>query len=125
MNKLDGIQFGKRLKKAMDDAKLTNIEITNGLNLNKNAIGNYKNGQIPNAAIIVELSNFLGISIDYLLTGKYPENLTLEEKKLVELYRNTNDIGQPLTMKHAEDIQHALPRSDQTQEQESLNSQIG
>lgn len=125
MNKLDGIQFGKRLKKAMDDAKLTNIEITNGLNLNKNAIGNYKNGQIPNAAILVELSNFLGISIDYLLTGKDPENLTLEEQKLVELYRNTNDIGQPLTMKHAEDIQKTLPRSDQPQEQESLNSQIG
>lgn len=125
MNKIDGIQFGKRLKKAMDDAKLTNIEITNGLNLNKNAIGNYKNGQIPNAAILVELSNFLGISIDYLLTGKDPENLTLEEKRLVEIYRNTNDIGQPLTMKHAEDIQQALPRSDRTQEQESLNSQIG
>ena len=125
MNKLGGIQFGKRLKKAMDDAKFTNTEITNGLNLNKNAIGNYKNGQIPNAAILVELSNFLGISIDYLLTGKNPENLTLEEKKLIELYRSTNDIGQPLTMKHAEDIQQALPRSDQTQEQESLNSQIG
>ncbi len=125
MNKLDGIQFGKRLKKAMDDAKFTNTEITNGLNLNKNAIGNYKNGQIPNAAILVELSNFLGISIDYLLTGKNPENLTLEEKKLIELYRSTNDIGQPLTMKHAEDVQQALPRSDQTQEQKSLNSQIG
>ncbi len=125
MNKLNGIEFGKRLEKAMKDAKLTNTEITNSLNLNKNAIGNYKNGQIPNAAIIVELSNFLGISIDYLLTGKNPKDLTLEEKNLIELYRNTNDIGQPLTIKHAKDIQQALPRSDQTQEQKSLNSQTG
>lgn len=125
MNKLDGIQFGKRLKKAMEDAKITNTKITNYLNLNKNAIGNYKNGQIPNAAILVELSNFLGISIDYLLTGKNPENLTQEEKKLIELYRNTNDIGKPLTMKHAEDIQQTLPRIDQMQEQKLSNSQIG
>ena len=62
---------------------------------------------------------------DWLLTGKEDSDLTLEEKRLVELYRNTNDVGQPLTMKHAEDIQQVLPRVNQTQEQESLNSQIG
>lgn len=79
----------------------------------------------PGADRLLILANRLNTSVDWLLTGKEASDLTREEKKLVELYRNTNDVGQPLTMKHAEDIQQALPRVNQTQEQESLNSQIG
>lgn len=79
----------------------------------------------PGADRLLILANRLNTSVDWLLTGKETSDLTLDEKKLVELYRNTNDIGQPLTMKHAEDVQQALPRLDQIQEQKSLNSQIG
>lgn len=118
-------EFGVRFTKILENSKITNTEVTKLAGISKNNIGNYKNGQIPNATILYKLSQIFGISMEYLLVGKDAENLTQEEKKLVELYRNTNDIGQPLTMKHAEDIQHALPRSDQTQEQKSLNSQIG
>lgn len=63
--------------------------------------------------------------LDWLLTGKEPEDLTQDEKKLVDLYWNTNDIGQPLTMKHAEDIQQALPRADRAKGLESSGSKIG
>lgn len=90
------------------------------------------NGQIrkwktqkPSYDKVASVANTLNVTIDWLITGKEAKNLTLDEKKLLELYRNTNDIGQPLTMKHAEDIQQALPRSDQTREQGSSNSQIG
>lgn len=81
--------------------------------------------KIPGSDKVILVAKQLNVSIDWLLTGKEFSDLTLEEKRLVELYRNTNDIGQPLTMKHAEDIQQALPRSDQPQEQKSSNSQIG
>ena len=83
------------------------------------------NKKIPGSDKVILVAKQLNVSIDWLLTGKEASDLTQEEKKLVELYRNTNDIGQPLTMKHAEDIQQALPRIDQIQEQKSLNSQIG
>lgn len=116
MNKVDGIEFGKRLEKIMKDAQITNAEITRQLNLNKNAIGNYKNGQIPNAAIIIDISNFLGISIDYLLTGKEPEELTLEEKKLVNLYRSADERGKRAIFRTAE---------AENMEQESSDSMIG
>lgn len=118
-------EFGVRFSKILENSKITNTEVTKLAGISKNNIGNYKNGQIPNATILYKLSQIFGISMEYLLVGKDAENLTQDEKRLIELYRNTNVIGQPLTMKHAEDIQHALPRSDQTQEQESLNSQIG
>lgn len=121
-NNIDNEKFGKRLEECMKKANITNTEITKALNLNKNAIGNYKNGQIPNATILYEISNFLRISMDYLLTGKEAPDLTPDEQKLMNLYRNTNDIGQPLIIKHAEDTQAALPR---TKSEILSNSKIG
>lgn len=118
-------EFGIRFTKILENSKITNTEVTKLAQISKNNIGNYKNGQIPNATTLYKLSQIFGISMEYLLVGKNPENLTQEEKKLVELYRNTNDVGQPLIMKHAEDIQRALPRVDQSQEQRLSNSQIG
>lgn len=118
-------EFGIRFTKILENSKITNTEVTKLAQISKNNIGNYKNGQIPNATTLYKLSQIFGISMEYLLVGKNPENLTLDEKRLIELYRNTNATGQPLTMKHAEDIQHALPRLDQPKEQELSNSQIG
>lgn len=118
-------EFGARFTKILENSNITNAEVTKLAGISKNNIGNYKNGQIPNATILYKLSQIFGISMEYLLVGKDAKSLTQDEKKLVELYRNTNDVGQPLTMKHAEDVQQALPRLDQIQEQKSLNSQIG
>ena len=45
---------------------------------------------------LVYFVQIFGISMEYLLIGKDAENLTQDEKRLIELYRNTNDVGQPL-----------------------------
>ena len=93
---------------------------------------NFGNGAIrlwdsktPGSDKVILVAKKLDVSLDWLLTGKEPEDLTLDERKLVDLYRSTNDIGQPLAMKHAEDIQQALPRNDQAKELESSASRIG
>lgn len=77
----------------------------------------------PGADRLLILANRLEVSVDWLLTGKDANELTSDELKLVELYRNTNDIGQPLTIKHAEDVQKALPR--EAASPESSSSKIG
>lgn len=77
----------------------------------------------PGADRLLILANRLEVSVDWLLTGKESNELTPDELKLVELYRNTNEIGQPLTMKHAEDVQKALPR--EAASPESSTSKIG
>lgn len=118
-------EFGIRFTKILENSKITNSEVTKLAEISKNNIGNYKNGQIPNATTLYKLSQIFGVSMEYLLTGKEPEDLTQDERKLVDLYRSTNDIGQPLTMKHAEDIQQALPRKDQAKGLESSASKIG
>ena len=46
-------EFGKRLTECMQINGYTNAKLTEKLNVSKNAVGNYKNGQIPNATIFL------------------------------------------------------------------------
>lgn len=111
---IDKKEFGLRLENCMKIKKISNTEITKALDLNKNAIGNYKNGQIPNATILYELSNFLGISMEYLLAGKEAGELTPEELQLVEAYRRADERGKRAILRTAE-AESAEPESSASQ----------
>lgn len=77
----------------------------------------------PGADKILLIANRLEVTTDWLLTGKESTGLESNEQNLINIYRETNDIGQPLIIKQAESIQQALPR--EKQEQKSSNSMIG
>ena len=109
-------EFGARFTRILESSKITNAEITRLAEISKNNIGNYKNGQIPNATILYKLSQIFGISMEYLLTGKESEELTLEEKKLVALYRSADERGKRAIIRTAE---------AESTEQESSESKIG
>jgi len=52
-------------------------------------LSNWKNqGHGPNAYTLYEVSAFLGVSVDYLLTGKDSAGLTGEERQLVDSFRS-------------------------------------
>lgn len=87
---IDEAGFGKRLDEIMQKANYSNSQLTRELNVSKNAIGNYKNNQIPNAVILLKMSQLLGTTMEYLLTGKDVNDLTPEEQELVEAYRMAN-----------------------------------
>lgn len=70
----------------------------------------------PGADRLLTLANRLNTSVDWLLTGKDPENLTPEEKKLVELYRSADERGKRTIIRTAE---------AENMEQESSDSMIG
>jgi transcriptional regulator with XRE-family HTH domain len=108
--------FGARLTKIMKDKNITNTELTEKARLSKNNIGNYKNGQIPNATILYNLSQILGVSMEYLIAGKEKENLTPEEQKLVDYYRKADDRGKRNILRTAE---------QESQELEYTTSKIG
>lgn len=84
--------------------------------ISKNNIGNYKNGQIPNATTLYKLSQIFGVSMEYLLTGKEAGELTQDEKKLVDLYRTADERGKRAILRTAE---------AENMEQESSVSKIG
>ena len=81
------IEFGERLKKLMMLRNYNNTRLTEELHVSKNAVGNYLNNQIPNAMILLKISQILGTSMEYLLTGKDYNELTYEETELVQAYR--------------------------------------
>ena len=100
--------FGERLRKALKNAGYTQARATEELKLSKNAMTNYVNGRIPDATILYNLSKLLGLSMEYLLTGKetkarqqttddsIPDSnsfgkLTDDEIKVLTLYRQLSN----------------------------------
>ena len=118
------MQIVERIQDLCLQYKTTIKALERELNIANGSIRRW-NTQKPSVEKVLLVSKKFNVSLDWLVTGKEEKDLTSEEKRLIELYRNTNDIGQPLTMKHAEDVQQALPRSNQIQEQRLSNSQIG
>lgn len=93
-------EFGKRLAECMKINGYTNAKLTEKLNVSKNAVGNYKNGQIPNATILYNISQLLGTTVEYLLTGKNSdETITEEEKQIINAYRNATGAEQEIIKK--------------------------
>lgn len=88
INMIDELGFGQRLEQAMIKSGYSNARLTKELNLSKNAIGNYKNNQIPNTITLFEISQRLGISMEYLLTGEEKHReLSEDELELLKYFR--------------------------------------
>lgn len=81
------------------------------------------NGQIrkwrtqkPSYDKVASVANSLNVTIDWLITGKAPEELTPEERQLVNLYRAADERGKRTIIRTAE---------AENIEQESSTSKIG
>lgn len=96
------LDFAKRFSDLMEKQNIGYKKLTEMAQISKNNIGNYKKGQIPNATILYKLSQILGVSMEYLLTGKEATDLTPEEQRLVDLYRSSDDRGRKAIMRTAE-----------------------
>ena len=106
---MENAEFGKRFTELMLNKKISNTYITEQAGISKNNVGNYKNGQIPNATILYKLSQIFGVTMEYLLVGKESETLTPEEQTLVDTFRGCNSIGQSIIQEQADAIRQKLP----------------
>lgn len=106
------VKFGERFTEKMENAGISYKKLTELAGISKNNIGNYKNGQIPNANILYRISQILGTTMEYLLTGKEAGELTAEEQKLVDCYRLADDRGKRAIMRTAEQECTELESSD-------------
>ncbi|ABR46611.1 plasmid maintenance system antidote protein, XRE family [Alkaliphilus metalliredigens QYMF] len=62
---------GKRIEKSLEVLGIKAVDVCRSSGISKNAMSNYINGnRVPNAEILVKLSDVLKVSIDWLLTGK-------------------------------------------------------
>lgn len=106
------IEFGTRFSRIVENSGISNGKLTELAGISKNNIGNYKNGQIPNATTLYKLSQILGVSMEYLLAGKEAADLSPEEQKLVDLYRVADTRGKRNIMRSAEAESAELESSD-------------
>lgn len=76
--------------------------------------------RMPGADRALALANRLGVTVEYLLTGKEAADLTPEEQLLVDYYRTTNPTGRAATLATARTNSELMPK-----EAQSSDSKIG
>lgn len=77
-------KFQERIRKLRSDAQITMDELAKALGVSKSRINMWENaGTVPKEDILVRISKYFNVSIDYLLgndemEGKEPDNEKLE-----------------------------------------------
>ncbi|MDO4605482.1 MAG: helix-turn-helix transcriptional regulator [Helcococcus sp.] len=77
-------KFQERIRKLRSDAQITMEQLAKALGVSKSRINMWENaGTVPKEDILVKISKYFNVSVDYLLgnekmEGKEPENEKLE-----------------------------------------------
>lgn len=75
--------FSEKIKELRLARGITQVELANSLSVTKQSVSNWENNNImPSIEILLQLSDFFGVSTDYML-GKENEK-TLNVSKLTE-----------------------------------------
>ena len=96
--------FYTRLKKLCQEKGTTITGMLKELNLSTGSTGNWKKGQLPKGEVLVLIADYLDTSIDYLIQGEYKSDLSEDEKRIIELYRNTPERAKYKVMCDVEKI---------------------
>lgn len=86
--------FGKRLKDARISRNMTQEELAKAIGVSKGAIGNYESEvSSPKETILIKLMKVLEIDANYLYQDYITSgnDLTDEERSLIQLYRGADD----------------------------------
>ena len=104
--------FYDNLKKACD---MNNISISTALKKCGRSSGiasTWKSGVVPKSDVILELSNILNVSTDFLLKGENnKESLSIEEKTLIHQFKQLTPINR---IRIAERIKTMLEEQEYT-----------
>jgi len=69
--------ISERLKFLRKQRKITQEELAKNINVERSSVGKYETGTTPSMEILVRISNYFGVSIDFLL-GKSQEQTVKE-----------------------------------------------
>lgn len=82
-------EISERIKKLMKEKKMTQKILAEKTDINQRTIASYvSENKLPGTEALYKISQVLGVSIEYLLTGETTK-LNEKEKKLLEDYRNS------------------------------------
>lgn len=80
--------FYERLKKICTEQNTTVTKMLREIGLSSANTGYWKKGQLPKGDALIKISGYLGVSVDFLLTGEYFTDLDEDENSLLALYRS-------------------------------------
>lgn len=100
LRKWSEMQFHEKLKSLRVGHALTQVELAKQLTITQRALVNYETGKrIPNHATLMNIANFFGVSIDYLLTREEEFVQIADEKfgskgkkRATQLLADTNSL---------------------------------
>lgn len=88
--------FYKIFTKLCNDRGLSPTETLKKMDLSTSKLTAWKNGSIPNGTILLLISEFFSVSVDYLLTGKEKKSpmqeLSTDEQRLLHMYSLLSDM---------------------------------
>lgn len=85
--------FYDRLKKTCSDNHIPLNELLYKCGMSESATNNWRKGHLPNSTALIKISEYLDVSIDYLLTGKPGPELLASEVSLLKLFRKLSITG--------------------------------
>ncbi|MBQ3161249.1 MAG: helix-turn-helix domain-containing protein [Oscillospiraceae bacterium] len=86
--------FYERLRQICAQKNTTVTKMLHDIGLSSANTGYWKKGQLPKGDALIKISNYLNVSIDWLLTGNYVTDLDADEKNLIVLYRSVPSKAQ-------------------------------
>ena len=89
------ITFAERIKKLRNDRNLTLDGLAKELGINKSRIGMWENnGTVPRDDILIQLSKYFNVSIDYLLGNEKMEDKEPDSERLQYLQRGLEKLDE-------------------------------
>ncbi|EAP9733835.1 helix-turn-helix domain-containing protein [Salmonella enterica] len=135
------MNISERLKRVLEAQNLTITDAAIKCGIPYRSLQNYLRGERePKAEALIVIGTQLGISLDWLLTGRgvmmhtspnLPDNIesslgeiTLREQKWLELFRGLSPDVQKNILQHAEKEQRLYELEQKVQELEELKASI-
>lgn len=101
----------KKLKKAIDDSGLTRAELAEKSKVKERTLNSWLYGKNPNPSVedFLKAAAALGVSIEYLVTGKDGSMLTEDEILLLSIFRQMTKQRRRLLLRVARAVMDQPP----------------
>lgn len=107
---VNSVTMGKKLRSIRKENHMTQTQFASALNISQQTLSRYETGQI--IIPYEELENVIekfGVSIEYILELDSDE-VTSEEKRIIDYYRNTHDSLKPHVKAMMQKIMEEFPK---------------
>ena len=96
---MDGKDFVLRIDSVLKEKKLKRLAVAEAVSISTQAFSHWSvRGSMPAADTALKIAEFLGVSVEWLITGKDKENLTDEERVLLDRWRSLDDSQKEIIM---------------------------